>query len=82
MKFSQIIKAAMKETNRTQEMLGNDLGMKQNAVSNMLNRKEPSLATFREAMEVMGYEIVVQKKTQGRRKEGQMVLTAEETMEE
>lgn len=82
MKFNQIIKAAMKETNRTQEMLGNELGMKQNAVSNMLNRKEPSLTTFREALEAMGYEIVVQKKTQGRRKAGQMLLTKDEEKEE
>lgn len=78
MKFSTIIREAMKDTGTTQARLGEILGIKQNAVSNMLNRTEPSLATFQTALEAMGYEIVVQKKTQGRRKEGQMVLTQKE----
>lgn len=77
MKFNEIIRAIMKETNTTQQRLGEQLGIKQNAVSNMLNRSEPSLATFQTVLESMGYEIIVQKKTSGRRKEGQMVLTAE-----
>lgn len=78
MKFNTIIREAMKETSTTQARLGEILGIKQNAVSNMLNRTEPSLATFQAALEAMGYEVVVQKKTQGRRKEGQYVLTKEE----
>ena len=78
MKFNGIIREAMKETGTTQARLGEVLGIKQNAVSNMLNRTEPSLATFQSVLEAMGYEIVVQKKTQGRRKDGQLVLTREE----
>ena len=78
MKFNTIIREAMKETSTTQARLGEILGIKQNAVSNMLNRTEPSLATFQTALEAMGYEVVVQKKTQGRRKDGQYVLTKEE----
>ena len=62
MKFNEIIRAAMKESGITQKHLGELLGIHQSAVSNMLNRPEPSLATFREVLDIMGYEVIVQKK--------------------
>ena len=78
MKFNDIIRTAMKDSGMTQQRLGDALGIRQTAVSNVLRRPEIMLGTLLSFLDAMGYEVIVQKKTQGRRKEGQMVLTNEE----
>ena len=73
MKFNEIIKQVLNETGTTQKELGKRLGIRQTAVSNILHRSEPSLATFHEILDILGYEIVVRRKAEP---EG-MVLTKE-----
>lgn len=75
MKYNEIIKAVMEETDTKQRQLAAAMGVGQPAISNILNRDGINLGTMVELLEIMGYEVVVQKKTQGRRKEGQMVVT-------
>ena len=73
MKFNEIIKKVMKETGTTQQQLGDKLGIRQTAVSSMLHRPEPSLATFHEILDILGYEVVVRRKAEPE----EMVLTKE-----
>lgn len=61
MKFNDIIRHAMRETNTTQVQLGERLGIRQTAVSSTVVRPNITLAKFVTIMQLMGYEIVVRK---------------------
>lgn len=61
MKFNEIIRAALKSTGTTQQKLGDRLGVRQTAVSNVLQRDEIMLGTFVEYLDAMGYDIIIRK---------------------
>lgn len=79
MTFKEIVKAALKETGTTQQRLAEAMGYSngQANVAKIFSRQDIYMSTLTKMLDKLGYEVVIQKKTQGRRKEGQMVLTAE-----
>lgn len=57
MRFNDIIRLAMQDT--TQSQLGERLGIRQNSVSNTINRPNITLAKFITVMDVLGYDIII-----------------------
>lgn len=81
MDYIEVLEQALAETSTTRKQLAERLGVSPAAVTNVLtksDRKGISLKGMLNMLDCLGYEVVVQKKTQGRRKEGQMVLTQKE----
>lgn len=81
MNYIEILEVALSETSTSRKKLAKDLGVSPSAITNVMtqsSRNGISLKTMLSMLDCLGYEIVVQKKTQGRRKEGQMVLTQKE----
>lgn len=77
MNFREIVRAAMKESQTTQKQLSEMAGYKSgpSAISVPLTRNDIYVNTLVRWLDHLGYEVVVQKKTQDRRTDGQMVLT-------
>lgn len=64
MDVKNVLKQAMKESKITQKQLAEELGIKsQSAISDKLNRGTMSIATFIEMLDIMGYELIVRKKS-------------------
>lgn len=86
MNYIEILEAALSEKSMSRKKLAEALGVSPAAITNILTqvsrngvkRSGINLNTFLAILEELEYEVVIQKKTQGRRKEGQMVLTKEE----
>lgn len=86
MNYIEILEAALAEKSMSRKKLAEALGVSPAAITNILTqvsrngvkRNSINLNTFLAILEELEYEVVIQKKTQGRRKEGQMVLTKEE----
>lgn len=60
MKFNDIIRSAMRDTDTTQVQLGDKLGIGQTAVANTIARPGISLAKFVTIMNALGYDVTVQ----------------------
>lgn len=76
MNGKEALRAVMKETRTTQERLAHLVGCKsQRAISERLHKQDIKIGMMVEMLESMGYELVVQPKTSGKRKIGQIVLT-------
>lgn len=82
MRCDEILKEVIEETKPKKTVMANAIGVKQNSLSSVLNRGNIHTNTLIDILEYMGYEVVIQKKTQGRRKDGQYVLTKEKTNKE
>lgn len=81
MNYIKILETALTEKSMSRKKLAEALGVSPAAVTNVLTksaRNGINLNTFLSMLECLEYEVVIQKKTQGRRKEGQMVLQKEE----
>lgn len=79
MTINKIIAACMKEKNVTQQAMAKAINKdKATDVSARLASKNMTFSKAIEMLEVMGYEVVVQEKRQGRRVDGQMVVTTED----
>lgn len=80
MKYNEIIRTALKETGITQQRLADAMGYSngQANVAKILARTDIHASTFVRLLDKLGYEVVIQPRTPGRRPEGQMVLTGEE----
>jgi len=75
MTIDEAMKIARKESGVTQTMIAQILGVNQSAVSMSMSRGDMNLSTAITYANLMGYEIVMQKKRlHGRRPEGQMVI--------
>lgn len=59
MKFNDVIRTAMQSTGTLQHELGNKLGIRQNSVSNTINRQNITLSKFITVMSVLGYDVIV-----------------------
>lgn len=79
MTINKIIAACMKEKNMTQQTMARAIHKeKATDVSARLASKNMTFAKAIEMLEVLGYEVIVQEKRQGRRADGQIVVTAED----
>ena len=81
MKYSTIIRIALKNAKITQKDLAEALGIGQPAISNILTRKNVDgmqLYKLLDILDLLGYEVIVQKKLCFEHKEGQMILTNNE----
>jgi len=66
MKHSDAIKIIMKENNKTQGNIANELGLNSvSGISRMLNRKNGRVARIIDILDVLGYELVARPKTEG-----------------
>lgn len=77
MDAKEIVKQALKERGISQTQLASMLGY--TAAAGVTNRlcassKDISCDLFAKMLDTIGYEVVVQPKTQGKRKEGSIVL--------
>jgi transcriptional antiterminator len=85
MDYIEILEAALAEKSKSRKQFAKDLGVSPAAVTNVLTksaRKGINLNTFLNMLDVLEFEVVVQKKTRGRRREGQMILTLNTNKEE
>lgn len=79
MNSGEAIKFVMKEAKINQVQLAKLTGQSsQSVISERLRRDNLSVRTMLEMLDAMGYEMVIQPKSRGKRKEGQIVLTAGE----
>lgn len=75
MKINDAIRKAMKEKGCTQAQMAKAIGKPSaNSVGSRLTSDSLSTNNIIEMLDVLGYELVVQPKTQGQRKEGAMVI--------
>lgn len=80
MNYIEILEAALAEKSTSRKKLAESLGVSPAAVTNVLTksaRNGINLNTFLNMLDCLEYEVVVQKKSQGRRREGQMVLVTD-----
>jgi hypothetical protein len=85
MNSKEIVKQVLKEKKMTQTQLAAIMGYTAPAgVTSRLcaSSKDMSCALFAKMLDSLGYEVVVQPKTQGKRKEGSMVLEQSECPDE
>lgn len=65
MKHSDAIKIIMKENNKTQGDIANELGLNSvSGISRILNRKTGRVARIIDILDVLGYELVARPKTE------------------
>lgn len=75
MKHTEAIKMIMIEKKITQKDAAIELGLKSNAtLSERINHKNISAKNLTEILDILGYELVIQPKTEGDRPDGQYVL--------
>lgn len=75
MRINEIIRSLMKENKVTQSSMAASIGKKRaNDVSARLVSKNMTFDNAIEMLEVMGYEVVVQKRTAGARGKDQIVV--------
>lgn len=75
MNISEAIKTIMKSNGMTQSMMAAAIGKKRpNDVSSRLNSTNLTFNNAIEMLSVMGYEVVVQKRTAGARGKDQIVI--------
>jgi len=75
MKIKEVIRLAMKETKTTQQQLADRIGAKhQSVISERLKMDNLSINTALEMLEALGYEMVIQEKRRGRKREGQITI--------
>lgn len=77
MEIYEIIRAAMKNRHMTQEMFGKAMGLTQGTVSESTSRTPKPLADRVKMLDYLGYEVIVREKRQGRRAEGEYVVTVD-----
>lgn len=75
MKMKEVIRLAMKETKTTQQQLADRIGARhQSVISERLKMDNLSINTALEMLEALGYEMVIQEKRRGRKREGQITI--------
>lgn len=75
MTAADAVKKIMKDTNTTQTRLAEIMGYNsQGTIGNALRNNNFSTNVLLNWLDKLGYEVVVQPKTQGKRKDGAMVL--------
>lgn len=81
--INEAIKQAMRNRGMTLSAMATAIGKKRpNDVSARLAHNNMSFSTAIEMLSVLGYEVVVQEKRAGNRREDQLVITYEQDNEE
>ena len=78
MQFKDMLDQILKEKKLTQVTFANSVGTTQSAIGNAKKRNDVYVSTLIKWCESLGYEVVIQEKKQGRRRDGQIVLTQKE----
>lgn len=78
MNAKSIIETIMKETGQTQSQIALLIGAKrQQDISAAMNRADLKVGFFVKVLNAMGYEVVVKKRSRGRKEEGAIVVEVE-----
>ena len=73
--IGEAIKKAMKDTNTTQTQMARLVGAKsQSVISERLKMSNLSINTVVEMLDAIGYELVIEKRKQGRRREDRLII--------
>lgn len=78
MQFKDMLDQILKEKKLTQATFASLVGTTQPAIGNAKKRNDIYVSTLIKWCEALGYEVVIQEKKQGRRRDGQIVLSAKE----
>lgn len=78
MQFKEMLKYIIKEKKKTQATFAAMVGTTQSAIGNALKRNDVYVSTLIKWCELNGYEVVIQEKKQGRRRDDQIVLSQKE----
>lgn len=78
MQFNEMLRSLIKEKKDTQASFAAKVGTTQSAIGNALKRNDVYVSTLIKWCEINGYEVVIQEKKQGRRRDGQIVLSQKE----
>ena len=73
MRASEIVKKIAREKKVSQEQIAKAMGKIQQSVSRSMGKDSAPMSFFVECAEVLGYEVVIQPKSAGKRKEGSFV---------
>lgn len=74
MQFNEMLKHIIREKKETQASFAERVGTTQSAIGNSLKRNDAYVSTLIKWCEANGYEVVIQEKKQGRRRDDQIVL--------
>lgn len=73
--IGEAIKKAMKDTNTTQTQMARLVGAKsQSVISERLKMSNLSINTVVEMLDAIGYDLVIEKRKQGRRREDRLII--------
>ncbi len=78
MQFKDMLDQILKEKKLTQATFASLVGTTQPAIGNAKKRNDVYVSTLIKWCESLGYEVVIQEKKQGRRRDGQIVLSSKE----
>lgn len=77
MNAKSVVELVMKETGQTQSQIAVLIGAKgQQNISAAMNRADLKVGFFVKVLNAMGYEVVVKKRSRGRKEEGVFVVEA------
>ena len=79
MTISEIMRKIAKERKMTSVKLAQIMGKKQQSVSRSMRNDNAEIGFYIECADIMGYEIVIQPKSGGKRKEGSYVLAVNDS---
>lgn len=75
MKIGEAIKQALKNQKTTQQQLADRIGAKsQSVIAQRLRMNNLSIETVLEMLDAIGYEMVIQEKKPGRRRDDQILI--------
>ena len=75
MKIGEAIKQALKNQKTTQQQLADRIGAKsQSVIAQRLRMNNLSIETILEMLDAIGYEMVIQEKKPGRRRDDQILI--------
>ena len=81
MQFKDMLKELIKRKGKTQTEFAATVGTTQSAIGNALKRNDAYISTLIKWCELNGYEVVVQERKPGKRRDDQMVLSLDQKEE-
>lgn len=77
MNANKIIKMILVENGISSENIGKEIGIGGSVFRRRMQNNNPRVNTVLDALDVLGYELTIQKKKRGRHADGQFVVTKE-----
>lgn len=78
MQFKEVLEKVIKDNKHTQASFASLVGTTQPAIGNAKKRNDVYVSTLIKWCNALGYEVVIQEKKPGKRREDQIVLTPKE----